>query len=144
MSQACLIANPRTLSRNSDDLRLAQALTETLEAHLRAEPYYRITANVQGRTAEDVSTMILARPDIAGIRGPTVARVFSVQEEDWYAVSLLIRKDRLLDAVAHLRECGGLDIAAAQLSYLFKGESHAFGQFMDVVQAVNGRQLNDA
>ena len=144
VSQACLIANPRTLSRNSDDLRLAQALTETLEAHLRAEPYYRITANVQGRTAEDVSTMILARPDIAGIRGPTVARVFSVQEEDWYAVSLLIRKDRLLDAVAHLRECGGVDIAAAQLSYLFKGESRAFGQFMDVVQAVNGRQLNDA
>ena len=134
-SQACLIANPRALAASASHLRLARALTETLEAHLRAEPYYRITANVQGRSAEDVSAMILARPEIAGIRGPTVARVFSIEEADWYAVSLLARKDRLLDAVSHLRECGGVDIAAAQLSYLFKGESRAFRRLLDTIAA---------
>ena len=95
-SQACLIANPSSLASCPDDLEHARSLTEMLEAHLRADPYYRITANVQGRSAEDVSAMILARPEIAGIQGPTVARVFSVEEEDWYAVSLLIRKNRLL------------------------------------------------
>ena len=137
-SQACLIANPIALAQNPADLKLAQALTELLEAHLRAEPYYRITANVQGRSAEDVSAMILARPDIAGIQGPTVARVFSVEEADWYAVSLLIRKNRLLDVVTHLRECGGVDIAAAQLSYLFKGESRAFSAFLAGIAARNG------
>ena len=137
-SQACLIANPHTLAKRPADLVLAQSLTEMLEAHLRAEPYYRITANVQGRSPEDVSAMILARPEIAGIQGPTVARVFSVEEEDWYAVSLLIRKNRLLDAVTHLRECGGVDIAAAQLSYLFKGQSQAFDRFLHRVAALNG------
>ena len=137
-SQACLIANPIALAQNPADLKLAQSLTELLEAHLRAEPYYRITANVQGRSAEDVSAMILARPDIAGIQGPTVARVFSVEEADWYAVSLLIRKNRLLDVVTHLRECGGVDIAAAQLSYLFKGESRAFSAFLAGIAARNG------
>ncbi len=137
-SQACLIANPHTLARQPADLELAQSLTEMLESHLRAEPYYRITANVQGRSAEDVSAMILARPEIAGIQGPTVARVFSVEEKDWYAVSLLIRKNRLLDVVAHLRECGGVDIAAAQLSYLFKGKSQAFDRFLHRVAAPDG------
>ncbi len=136
-SQACLIANPSSLASCPSDLELARSLTEMLEAHLRSEPYYRITANVQGRSAEDVSSMILARPEIAGIQGPTVARVFSVEEEDWYAVSLLIRKNRLLDAVAHLRECGGVDIAAAQLSYLFKGESQAFSGLMSHIAAMN-------
>ena len=143
-SQACLIANPSSLAGCPDDLQLARSFTEMLEAHLRADPYYRITANVQGRTAEDVSAMILARPEIAGIQGPTVARVFSVEEEDWYAVSLLIRKNRLLDVVSHLRECGGVDIAAAQLSYLFKGESQAFAGFMDRVDALNGRGADHA
>ena len=137
-SQACLIANPGALAARAAHLRLAQALTETLEAHLRAEPYYRITANVQGRSAEEVSMMILARPEIAGIRGPTVARVFSIEEADWYAVSLLVRKERLLDAVAHLRECGGVDIAAAQPSYLFKGESGAFRRLLDSIAALRG------
>ncbi len=143
-SQACLIANPGALAASSANLQLAQALIETLEAHLRAEPYYRITANVQGRSAADVSAMILARPEIAGIRGPTVARVFSVEEEDWYAVSLLIRKNRLLDAVAHLRECGGVDIAAAQLSYLFKGQSPAFDALMARIAARNGGPADHA
>ena len=143
-SQACLIANPIALAGCPDDLELARSLTEMLEAHLRADPYYRITANVQGRSAEDVSAMILARPEIAGIQGPTVARVFSIEEEDWYAVSLLIRKNRLLDAVAHLRECGGVDIAAAQLSYLFKGESQAFAGLRARVQSMNGQEFDHA
>ena len=143
-SQACLIANPSALASCPDDLELARSFTEMLEAHLRADPYYRITANVQGRSAEDVSAMILARPEIAGIQGPTVARVFSVEEEDWYAVSLLIRKNRLLDVVSHLRECGGVDIAAAQLSYLFKGESQAFAGFMDRVASMNGQDAYHA
>ena len=143
-SQACLIANPSALAGCPADLELARSFTEMLEAHLRADPYYRITANVQGRTAEDVSAMILARPEIAGIQGPTVARVFSVEEEDWYAVSLLIRKNRLLDVVSHLRECGGVDIAAAQLSYLFKGESQAFADFMDRVASLNGQDAHHA
>lgn len=143
-SQACLIANPSALIGCPDHLELARSLTEMVEAHLRADPYYRITANVQGRSAEDVSAMILARPEIAGIQGPTVARVFSVEEEDWYAVSLLIRKNRLLDAVAHLRECGGVDIAAAQLSYLFKGESQAFAGFMDRIASLNGKDASYA
>lgn len=143
-SQACLIANPIALAGCPDDLELARSLTEMLEAHLRADPYYRITANVQGRSAEDVSAMILARPEIAGIQGPTVARVFSIEEEDWYAVSLLIRKNRLLDAVAHLRECGGVDIAAAQLSYLFKGESQAFAGLRARVQSMNGQEFGHA
>ena len=143
-SQACLIANPASLAECPVDLQLAQSFTEMLEARLRAEPYYRITANVQGRSAEDVSAMILARPEIAGIQGPPVARVFSVEEDDWYAVSLLIRKNRLLDAVSHLRECGGVDIAAAQLSYLFKGQSQAFQGFMDRIALLNGGYEADA
>lgn len=143
-SQACLIANPSALAECPDNLELARSFTEMLEAHLRADPYYRITANVQGRSAEDVSAMILARPEIAGIQGPTVARVFSVEEEDWYAVSLLIRKNRLLDAVAHLRDCGGVDIAAAQLSYLFKGESQSFAGLMDRITTMNGEESHHA
>ena len=143
-SQACLIANPTALAHCPDDLELARSFTEMLEAHLRADPYYRITANVQGRSAEDVSAMILARPEIAGIQGPTVARVFSVEEEDWYAVSLLIRKNRLLDAVSHLRECGGVDIAAAQLSYLFKDESQSFAGFMERIASLNGQGADHA
>ena len=49
-----------------------------------------------------------------------------MEEEDWFSVSLLVRKDQLMEAVDHLRDCGGVDIAASQVSYLFKEDSAAY------------------
>ena len=84
------------------------------------------TANVRATSAEEISSTVLARPDLAGLRGPTVARVYNVEEEDWFNVSLLIKKSQLLEAVDHLRDCGAIDVAASQLSYLFDGHSEAY------------------
>ncbi|NQW22098.1 MAG: ATP phosphoribosyltransferase [SAR202 cluster bacterium] len=125
-SQACLIANPTSLSASRKALALARSIIDLMEGHLRAEPYYRVTANVRGTSPEDVSSTVLARPDLAGLRGPTVARVYNVQEQDWYNVSLLIKKAQLLEAVDHLRGCGAIDVAASQLSYLFNGHSKTY------------------
>ena len=130
-SQACLIGNPRLLASSVEALRLARAVMELMEAHLRAEPFYRITANVRGDSAQDVSATILARPELAGLRGPTIARVYNVEEQDWHSVSLLVKKEQLLDAVDHLRDCGGVDIAASQVTYLFDGYSAAYHNLFD-------------
>ena len=125
-SQSCLIANPVSLGASGEALALARSIVELMEGHLRAEPFYRVTANVRAASAEEVSSTVLARPDLAGLRGPTVARVYNIEEQDWFNVSLLIKKDRLLEAVDHLRDCGAIDVAASQLSYLFDGHSEAY------------------
>ena len=125
-SQACLIANPVLLSVSREALALARSIVELMEGHLRAEPYYRLTANVRAASAEEVSSTVLARPDLAGLRGPTVAKVYNIEEQDWFNVSLLIKKGQLLEAVDHLRNCGAIDVAASQLSYLFDGHSEAY------------------
>ena len=125
-SQACLIANPVLLSVSREALALARSIVELMEGRLRAEPYYRLTANVRAASAEEVSSTVLARPDLAGLRGPTVARVYNIEEQDWFNVSLLIKKGQLLEAVDHLRNCGAIDVAASQLSYLFDGHSEAY------------------
>ena len=109
-------------------LSLARSLAELMESHLRAQPYYRLTANVQGTSEEQVSATILERPQLAGLQGPTIARVYNLEPQDWYSVSLLVKKERLLEAGDHLRDSGAVDIAASQLSYLFDGRSQAFDQ----------------
>ena len=130
VSQACLIGIPSLLTE-SPGLPLVRSLVGLMEAHLRAESFYRLTANVRGASAEAVSATILARPDLAGLRGPTVARVHNVEEQDWHSVSLLVKKEKLLEAVDHLRDCGAVDIAASQVSYLFDGHSEAYRHFFD-------------
>ena len=131
VSQACLIGNPSLLAAAPECRDLARAIVELMEAHLRAEPFYRLTANVKGTSAEAVSATILARPQLSGLRGPTVARVYNIEEQDWYSVSLLVKKENLLEAVDHLRDCGGVDIAASQVSYLFDGHSKAYHKLLD-------------
>lgn len=121
VSQSCLVANPQLLAAAPPARRLARTIMEMMEAHLHAGPFYRVSANVQGASAEAVSAMVLARPALAGLRGPTVARVYNIQEEDWFSVSLIIRKDQLLAVVHHLRDCGAEEVSASPLSYLFNG-----------------------
>ena len=43
----------------------------------------------------------------------------------------LSMNDQLLAAVDHLRDCGGVDIAASQVSYLFDGYSSAYHHLFD-------------
>jgi len=131
VSQACLIGNAPLLAASPASRNLARSLVELMEAHLRAKPFLRLTANVKGASAEEVSATILARPDLAGLRGPTVARVYNVEEQDWHSVSLLVKTEKLLEAVDHLRDCGAVDIAASQVSYLFDGRSQAYHNLFD-------------
>ena len=131
VSQACLIGNPLLLATPPARRNAARSIAELMEAHLRAEPFYRLTANVRGPSAESVSATILARPDLAGLRGPTFARVYNAEEQDWHSVSLLVKKEKLMEAVDHLRGCGAMDIAASQVSYLFDGHSQAYQNLFD-------------
>ncbi len=130
-SQACLIANAETLTASPEARELARSIVEPMEAHLRAEPFCRLTANVRGASADTISGTILARPALAGLRGPTIARVYNVEEEDWFSVSLLVKKELLMEAVDHLRSCGAVDIAVSGVDYLFDGYSTAYRQLFD-------------
>ena len=51
-------------------------------------------------------------------------------------MSLLAKKGKLLEVVDHLRNCGGIDVAASQLSYLFDGHSDSY-------EALFGRNASD-
>ena len=130
-SNACLVGNRELIRRSERTLQMARAVLETIEGHLKARPYFRLTANVQGESAEAIGGHILSRPHLAGLQGPTVSPVFNLDEPDWYAVSLLVPRERLLEAVDHLRDSGAKDIAASQVSYLFKGECGSFRSLLE-------------
>ena len=134
VSQACLIGNPQLLKAAPLGLELVRPLLEIMEGHLRAGSFYRLTANVRGPSPEAVGKNILSRPGLAGLQGPTVSRVYSAEGEDLYAVSLLVPRDKLLDAVSHLRQTGGVDISASQVSYLFQEQCGPYQKLVDSLE----------
>ncbi|MCY4527795.1 MAG: ATP phosphoribosyltransferase [Chloroflexi bacterium] len=125
-SEACLIGNRRRIADDPGKLGPAMALVEHIEAYRNSRNFYSVTANVRGKDQESVAQDVLEYADIAGLRGPTIAKVHTIDETaSWYAVTVIVEKTRLLDAVNRLREIGGVSVTVTQPSYMFHSKSEA-------------------
>jgi ATP phosphoribosyltransferase len=122
-SQTCLIVNRLTLQQDSQKLAHTQIILELIEAHLTAKKFTSITANVRGSSIDAVGQKITASPELrelTGLRGPTIAKVYTNDPSDWYAVTVVIPESKLLLMIAHLRSVGGTDITVFPPSYMFR------------------------
>ena len=131
-AEACLIANRATLAADKAKLRTAEEMVERIESHLRARSVYTITANMRGETAEDVAASVLAHDDISGLRGPTLAEVYTTDGGGWYAVTVVVAKGRLMAAVKRFREIGGSSVTVSQPDYVFDSECEAARRLTEV------------
>ena len=127
-SQACLIGNRRELMADPERLDTTRALLELMEAYLRSRQQVSITANIPGDSAEDVARRVLASGGAAGLRGPTVARVFPKEpvEGEWFALTVVVGEDILLPTVEALRRAGASEVSATQVRYVFEHRSWTF------------------
>jgi ATP phosphoribosyltransferase len=122
-SQTCLIGNRQLLKASPQKLQTTHTILELIEASLEAKKYTSITANVRGTSLDEIGMKFTHSPELrelAGLRGPTIAKVYTAEPMDWYAVTVVIPEDKLLAAIAHLRAVGGTDITAFSPSYVFQ------------------------
>ena len=124
-SEACLIGNRRLLAADDRKRQRAEAVVGLIEAHLASEGLYSITANMKGEAPDEVARYVLEHADISGLRGPTISKVYTSDDEGWYAVTVIVEKERLMDAVEQLRRLGGGSVTVAQPSYVFNSDQKA-------------------
>jgi ATP phosphoribosyltransferase len=117
----CLVANLETLRRQPEKLAPLARILELIEARQLARDLVSVVANVRGPSPEAVAAHIWARPELAGLQGPTVAPVYGQPGTDgaWYAVTVVVPTTRLLAAVEHFRQSGGTGITAIPARYVF-------------------------
>ncbi|MBI4202293.1 MAG: ATP phosphoribosyltransferase [Chloroflexi bacterium] len=133
-SQACLIGNRRSLAASPVKQELARRIIERMEGYLEARHYFSVTANVRGESPERVARAILARKDLAGLKGPTVAQVYTPEGDDWYAVTVVVPQDRLQDALDYLRDTGGIGITVMQARYVYHGASPVYQRLQEALR----------
>jgi ATP phosphoribosyltransferase len=131
-SQACLIGSRRSLRGSPERLAIAKTILELAEARQRGRGYVQITANIAGASAEDVGRRVAARPELAGMQGPTVAPVYGAAA-GWYTVTLFVPQERVMALVEHLRELGGGALAVLPAQYVFDGRCRAYERLVSVL-----------
>lgn len=142
-SQGVLVANKKALLRDGGALLdIVHELIERLEAHLKADGYYSVVANMRGASSRAVADRILACDGLRGLEGPTVSPVFAPRSSDkkssssssspnsaddegndglWAAV-ICVPKRRLYDCVKELRSIGGSGVLVQPMTYIFDEE----------------------
>ena len=129
-SEACLIGNVGSIKASSSKQNLSRAFVETIAAHLQSKDYYTVTANINGDDPSEVSRRLLEQTELAGLRGPTIAKVYADGNENWYALTLVIQRSQLMNAVNKLRDIGGTSVTVSQPSYVFQTGSDMIATFL--------------
>ena len=126
-SNACLIGNRRLLRADAAKLERAKTLVDLMEAYLQSQNYYSVTANMRGEAPEELARRLLDHTEISGLRGPTISKVYSRDGAGWYAVTVIIQKDNLANAVKRLRQAGSASVTVSHPNYVFNSvcEAHA-------------------
>lgn len=127
-SQACLIGNREALRSADEKLQITRTILEMIEAHLRARGFYSLTANIHGDSPEAIARLVTSHAEVAGLRGPTVSRVYPKAggETGWYAATVVVEESLLLKAVDALRKAGAADVTAMPLRYVFEHRAWTF------------------
>lgn len=125
-SQATMIANVRLLSEDEEKLAVTREILERVEASRRSQLYQRISLNLTATSMEDAAAKVLKRPELSGIDGPSVSRVFSKRSGAWFNVQVVIPRVSLLTAVDYFRSLGGTSITVNEASYVFRKECESY------------------
>ena len=126
VSQACIIGNKRLLAQDEVACQEVKYLLEHIEGHLLARDFFSITANIKGNSPEEVAAHVTQRPQLSGLKGPTIAKVYTDDGQSWYAVTTVVPRDRLLEAVDHLRQIGGGSVTVHQAHYVFQEQGTSY------------------
>ncbi|MDJ0554983.1 MAG: ATP phosphoribosyltransferase [Microcoleaceae cyanobacterium MO_207.B10] len=133
-SQACLIANKQLLLEDETKLETTKVILELLEAQMEAKKYVSVTANVRGKSPDEIGDRLMYNSELSGIsglQGPTIAKVYSGDENDWYAATIVIQQNMLLPAINHLRNFGGTGMTVSAPNYVFGSKSRIYEAFLE-------------
>jgi len=122
-SQAALIANRKALQTNPNALEMARRLLEYIEAHLRAKENLLVVANMRGESPETIAQKMFHETTVGGLQGPTISPVIVRDtKQNWFSVSIVVRRDDLSRTITELRNIGGSGIIVSPVTYIFEEE----------------------
>jgi ATP phosphoribosyltransferase len=136
-SQATLIANRTALKSRPEVLDVARTLIEFIEAHLRAVDRVSVFANMRGESPQAIAQRMFAQKTLSGLQGPTISPVVVRDgNPNWYAVHIVVRRDRLFQTVAELRAIGGSGVVVTPVMYIFEEEP---ARYQEMMKALEGK-----
>mgnify|MGYP001182451619 FL=1 len=119
-SEACLIANARLPMDSPVKNKIAEMFVKIVRAHLDSKEFFSVTANIQGTSVDAVADLFSEFESLSGLNGATVSPVLSNSEVDYFASTVVVARNTLMQAVSDLESIGAKSVTVSQLNYVFQ------------------------
>jgi len=136
-SEACLIANRKGLSTNSLTLETATLLLEMIGAHLRGKQNLAVFANIRAQSEEEISEKLFSQDVIRGLQGPTISRILAHDQSNFFAIHIVVKKEKLHQAIRELREIGGSGVVVSPVNFIFEEQPKEILNMMNALEVPN-------
>ena len=120
-SQATMISNPELLSKSEDKLKSAKRLLYFILGHMNSKLYNTIIFNIESENENQLFEMLNQYSSIRGIIGPTIAKVYSSDERNWFSVTIVVSNEKLGEAIEILDKLNAEGITIVQNKLVFDG-----------------------
>ena len=129
-SQACFIANRNNLRQNEVVLDISRTFLEYFEATIRAKDYVSVFINMRGNDPEDIAKKMFAKESLKGLQGPTISPVISSEGGSWFAIHIIVEKNKLTETIRALREIGGSGVVVSPTLFIFEEEPKRYKELL--------------
>lgn len=133
-SQAVLIANRKVLKARPSVLETARLLLEYIESYLRAKENLLVIANIRAENPEAIAQKVFNQTSVSSLQGANINPAIMRDGGNWYSVSVVVRRDHLLNAITDLRLIGSDAITVSSANYIFWGEPSRYKVLLDTLR----------
>ncbi|GAG99973.1 unnamed protein product, partial [marine sediment metagenome] len=130
-SQASFIANRKILKENQDALEISRTFLEYFEATIRAKNYVSVFINMRGEDPKSIAEKMFTKESLKGLQGPTISPVVSSEGGSWFAVHIIVEKEKLTKTIRELREIGGSGVVVSPTLFIFEEEPKRYKELLN-------------
>ena len=86
---------------------------------------------MRGEDPEKIAQKMFANENLKGLQGPTISPVISSAGGSWFAIHIIVEKEKLTETIRALREIGGSGVVVSPTLFIFEEEPKRYKNLLN-------------
>ena len=99
-----MIANLSSINKSNEKFESAKKILRFILGYLNSKKFNTIIFNINSKNENTLVDNLNKYSSLRGVIGPTIAKVYSSDQKNWYAVTLIVSNENLNAAINDLDE----------------------------------------
>ena len=118
-SEACMIMNNCSIQNSNDKFESGKKILRFIHGYLNSKKYNTIIFNIESKDENSLFNQLKEYNYLSGVIGPTIAKVYSNDQKNWYAATIIVENTNLDLAINHLEDISAEGITVIENKLVF-------------------------